>query len=71
MEKVKEREVVEVAEAEMESRCVNSINGKSVANIVSSLSSERPMRTALNIVSNNTLVTTEVLGSEILAEEDE
>ena len=69
VENVKERDVLEVAVAEMESRCVNSINRKSVADIVPSLSSERPLRVALNAVSDGLSVPREVLGSEILAEE--
>ena len=69
MENIKEREVLEVTVAEMESRCADSINHKAVANIVFSLSSERPLRVALNTVSDHLSVTRKVLDSEILAEE--
>ena len=37
---------------------------------VSSLSSERTLKVALNVVSDDLSVTTEVLGSKILVEED-
>ena len=68
--KVKEREIVKVAEAEIESRYADSIDRKLVADIVSSLSSERTLKVALNVVSDDLSVTTEVLGSKILVEED-
>ena len=69
VENVKEREVLEVAVVEMESRCADSINRKAAADTVSSLSSERPLRVVLNAVSDGLSVPREVLGSEILAEE--
>ena len=69
VENVNVREVLEVAVVEMESRCADSIKRKAAADIVSSLSSERPLRVVLNAVSSGLSVLREVLGSEILAEE--
>ena len=69
MENVKERKVLENVVAEMESRCADSINRKAVADIVSSLLSDRPLRVALNTVYDDISVTREALDSEILAEE--
>ena len=69
VENVKEHEVLEVAVAEMESRCADRINRKAAADIVSRLSSERPLRIALNAVSDDLSILREVVGSEILAEE--
>ena len=69
VENVNVREVLEVAVAEMESRCADSIKRKAAADIVSNLSSERPLRVALNAVSDGLSVPREVLVSEILAEE--
>ena len=69
VENVNVREVLEVAVAEMESRCADSIKRKAAADIVSNLSSERPLRVALNTVSDGLSVPREVLDSEILAEE--
>ena len=62
--------VVEVAEEKIESRCVKSISLNAIADILFSWSSERPIRVALNTVSDDLLVTTEALSNEILTKED-